>query len=88
MQCPGRGFKSNKDDLRLFDRGTLPRPSTPCVTVVLSTPANHNYPAARFAEARVAASCMPPSNLRSAASNAASSAIPTARAPATAAPVL
>jgi hypothetical protein len=37
--------------------------STPCVTVVLSTPANHNYPAARFAEARVAASCMPPSNL-------------------------
>jgi hypothetical protein len=37
--------------------------STPFVTVVLSTPANHNYPAARFPEARVAASCMPPSNL-------------------------
>jgi hypothetical protein len=30
---------------------------------VLSTPANHNYPAARFPEARVAASCTPPSNL-------------------------
>jgi hypothetical protein len=34
-----------------------PALSTPCVTVVLSTPAHHNYPAARFPEARVAASC-------------------------------
>lgn len=36
--------------------------STPCVTVVLSTPANHNYPADRLPGARAAASCTLPSN--------------------------
>jgi hypothetical protein len=34
-----------------------PNLSTPCVTMVVSTPANHNYPADRLPGARVAASC-------------------------------
>jgi hypothetical protein len=37
--------------------------STHCITVVLSTLANHNYPADRLQGARVAALCTPPSNL-------------------------
>jgi hypothetical protein len=46
----------------IFDRGTLPRFSTPRVTAVLATPANHNCPADHLPEARVAASCTPPSD--------------------------
>jgi hypothetical protein len=47
----------------LRPRHPCPDLSTPCVTAMLSTRANHNYPADRLPEARVATSCTPPSNL-------------------------
>jgi hypothetical protein len=54
--------RNRSRDRDIFDRGTLPDLSTPCVIGVLSTPPNHNYPADRLPGARVAASCTPLSN--------------------------